>query len=159
MASDFVDITTLGADVGTDPRAQPGEDPPGDGATGNEPGLDNLTYEEIGKVGLGDIDLDEEQGILWAMSLGDRRLYRMDIGFTANVPSAATPFPLPDPGCVDGTFRPWAVKVYRGRIYIGGVCSNEAIDPYPTVGGFIDFPNLVGYVYSIDPADNIFPSS
>ena len=153
--SSFVDVVTLGVPVGTDPRSVMGEDPPGGGPTGNEPGLDNLTYEEIGKVGLGDLDVDEE-GRLWAMSLGDGTLYAMDIGQGGAVPGSATPFPLPAVACTDGVFRPWAVKSYRGRIYVGGVCSNETISPYPAPGGFIDFPNLVAYVYSMDPADGIF---
>lgn len=156
VVSDFVDVTILGIPVGTDPRTVPGEDPPGNGATGNEPGLDNLTYEDVGKVGLGDIDVEEEAGRLWVMSLGDGTLYALDVGPDGDVPVSATAFPLPTVSCTDGVFRPWAVKSYRGRIYIGGVCSNENISPYPPPGGFIDFPNLVGYVYSMDPADGVF---
>ncbi|NJL29908.1 MAG: hypothetical protein HC897_19430 [Thermoanaerobaculia bacterium] len=37
VVSDFIDLTALGIGVGTDPRDVPGEDPPGNGATGNEP--------------------------------------------------------------------------------------------------------------------------
>ena len=156
VASNFVDVTSLGIPVGTDPRTVAGEDPPGNGLTGNEPGLDNLTYEQVGKVGLGDIDIEEETGRLWVMSLSDRTLYALDIGPSGVVPASATAYALPAVSCTDGTFRPWAVKSYLGRIYIGGVCSNEAISPYPAPGGFIDFPNLAGYVYSMDPADGIF---
>lgn len=156
VVSNFVDVTSIGIPVGTDPRTEPGEDPPGGGPTGNEPGLDNLTYEQVGKVGLGDIDVDEATGALWAMSLGDRTLYRMDIGDDATPPTAATPFPLPAVSCTDGVFRPWAVKSHRGRIYIGGVCSNETISPYPAPGGVIDYPDLVGYIYSMDPDDGVF---
>ena len=156
VVSSFLDVGTLGIPVGTDPRTVPGEDPPGNGATGNEPGLDNLAYEEIGKVGLGDLDLDEDTGRLWLMNLGDGNLYAMDLGLDGDVPTSADLFPLPTVACTDGVFRPWAVKVYRGRVYIGGVCSNENISPYPPQGGFIDFPNLVGYVYSMDPADGVF---
>ena len=156
VVSSFVDVTTLGVPVGTDPRSVPGEDPPGNGATGNEPGLDNLTYEEVGKVGLGGIEIEEEAGRLWAMNLGDGNLWAMDIGPDGDMPTSATMYPLPKVACTDGEFRPWAVKSYRGRIYIGGVCSNENISPYPPPGGFIDFPNLVGYVYSMDPTDSVF---
>ena len=156
VVSSFVDVGTIGISVGTDPRSVPGEDPPGGGPTGNEPGLDNLTYEEIGKVGLGDLDVEEEAGRLWVMNLADGNLYSMDIGPAGNVPVAATQWPLPAVACTDGVFRPWAVKSYRGRIYVGGVCSNETISPYPAPGGFIDFPNLVGYVYSVDPTSGVF---
>jgi len=155
-ASSFLDVTSIGIPVGTDPRTVAGEDPPGNGPTGNEPGLDNLAYEEIGKVGLGDIDIEEDADQLWVMSLGDGMLYALDIGPGATAPASATAFPLPAVACTDGVFRPWAVKSHLGRIYIGGVCSNENISPYPTPGPFIDFPNLVGYVYSMDPADGVF---
>ncbi|MEM9556053.1 MAG: IPTL-CTERM sorting domain-containing protein [Acidobacteriota bacterium] len=156
VVSPFLDVNTLGIAIGADPRGVPGEDPPGNGPTGNEPGLDNLAYEQIGKVGLGDIDIEEETGRLWAMSLGDATLYAMDLGAGGSVPSAATAFPLPAVACTDGVFRPWAVKPYRGRIYVGGVCSNELISPYPTPSGFIDFPNLTASVLSMDPADGVF---
>ncbi|NJL29907.1 MAG: hypothetical protein HC897_19425 [Thermoanaerobaculia bacterium] len=118
--------------------------------------LDNLTYEQAGKVGLGDLDVEEEAGRLWVMSLGDRTLYALDIGAAGNVPTSATAYPLPSVSCSAGVFRPWAVASHLGRIYIGGVCSNENISPYPAPGGFIDFPNLIGHVYSMDPADGVF---
>lgn len=157
VVSDFVDLADLGVPVGADPRGVAGQDPPGNGPTGNEPGLDNLAYEQAGKVGIGDIDIEEETGRLWVMSLGDRRLYALDIGRDGTAPATATAFPLPAVTCVDGVFRPWAVASHLGRIYIGGVCSNESISPYPTNNGvFVDLPNLVGRVYSMDPADGVF---
>ncbi len=158
--SSFVDVSSLGIPVGTDPRAQGGEEPPGTGTSnGNGPGLDNLTYQEIGKVGLGDIDVEEGAGRLWVMNLSNGTLYAMDIGPTGTVPTSAMPFPLPVVPCTDGVFRPWAVNSHQGRIYVGGVCSNEQISPYPappSQGGFTDFPNLVGYVYSMDSSGGAF---
>lgn len=156
VVSPFVDLAAIGIPVGVDPRSVAGEDPPGNGPTGNEPGLDNLAYEEVGKVGIGDIDVEEEAERLWVMSLGNGTLYALDIGAGATAPTAATAYPLPTAGCVDGVFRPWAVASHRGRIYVGGVCSNENISPYPTPAGFIDFPNLDAHVYSMNPDDGIF---
>lgn len=158
VVSNFVDLATLGAAIGTNPRTLPGENPPGTGPTGNEPGLDNKTYEEIGKVGLGDVDVEEEAGRLWVMSLGDRKLYALNIGANGTAPASATAYSLPAVTCTDGVFRPWAVSSHLGRIYIGGVCSNENISPYPAPpgNGFNNYPNLVGYVYSMDPANGVF---
>ncbi len=153
VVSPFIDVTTLGIPVGTDPRGIAGENLPGSGPTGNEPGLDNLAYENIGKVGIGDIDIEEDASRLWLMSLSDRTLYALDIGPDGDVPASATAYPLPVVSCVEGDFRPWAVKPYRGRMYVGGVCSNEDISNYVVAAGY---PGLVGYVYSMDPADGLF---
>ncbi|MEM9990268.1 MAG: SdrD B-like domain-containing protein [Bacteroidota bacterium] len=117
-------------------------------------------YDQIGKVGIGDIDFSSD-GFLWVMSLGDQTLYRVNVGPDgSNVPGMAdvTAYPTPNPGCIDGQWRPFSVKVDEssGRVLIGGVCSNEGITPYPTEppmpedANFTPFPNLDAYVYEFD---------
>ncbi len=160
VVSNFVDVSTIGLGIGVDPRTVPGEDPP----NGNNPGLDNLTYETVGKVGIGDLDISEDSQNLWIMSLGDKTVYSVNIGLAGNVPTAGdvTGFAVPDPGCVDGDYHPWAVKYHQSQVYVGVVCSNESIMPYPPAppipgtANFIDFPNLSATVYELDPVSGVF---
>ena len=156
--TNFIDLNTLGINTGLNPRlAAPGEQPGYDTA-GNRPGLDNATYDAVGKVGLGDIDISEDNQFLWVMNLADRTLYSLNIGLVGNTPTAGdvTAYPVPNPICTDGEYRPWAVKAYQDKIYVGIVCSNETINPYPDppppgTANFIDYPNLQGFVYELDP--------
>ncbi|MEZ5057702.1 MAG: SdrD B-like domain-containing protein [Saprospiraceae bacterium] len=65
--------------------------------------------------------------LLWLVNLNDRKLYslRTDSDNNPSTPPTASDvssFNLPAASCIGGTFRPFAVKVYRGDVYIGGVC-------------------------------------
>lgn len=160
VVSNFLDVASIGINIGADPRAVVGEDPP----NGNNPGLDNLTYETVGKAGIGDLDISEDSQALWLMSLGDKTAYAVDIGLNGVVPTAAdvTAFPVPDPGCTAGDYHPWAVKYHQSKVYVGVVCSNENIAPYPPppplpgTANFIDFPDLSAAVYELDPVSGIY---
>jgi len=113
----WVDLATLGASVGSIP------DNTSRGLQGNiNPSTDADAYAKIGKVGLGDIDISDDESTLWVMSLNDRKLYSLDI---AN-PTSITGYPVPDPGCTNGEYRPFAVKYHDGDIYIGEVCDASA---------------------------------
>jgi SdrD B-like domain len=107
---------------------------------------DPNTYAAVGKSALGDIDIDEDDQTLWVINLADRQLYRLPIGIVPTAPSAAavSVFNVPDPGCVNGVARPFAVTPELGSIYVGGVCTAELI------GGTA--ADLRAYVYRLDPA-------
>ena len=36
-----------------------------------------------------------------------------------------TSFPIPNPNCSGGNFRPFAIQIYNAAIYVGGVCDAE----------------------------------
>ena len=108
---------------------------------GNEdPSVDGAAFAQIGKMGLGDLDISADEQTLYVVSLNSKELVSIDIATQAI--SAVT---IPDPGCVGGQWRPFGLEVYRGDIYVGGVCDSSA-----TVPAAQSSPNLDAYVYRYD---------
>lgn len=91
---------------------------------------DNGAYDAVGKVGLGGLTLSTDEQILYTINLHNRRLYQITLATKDTISYA-----VPDPGCNLGPFRPFAVKYYRNKVYVGGVCTNEeAVLPTDTTG-------------------------
>ncbi len=122
--SPYVDLTTLGIDLGTIP-------------SNNARGLQGLpvaashdpdAFTAIGKTGIGDMDLAEDGSLLWFTNLHDGKLYSL------RVPASGTPgpsdwaaHPLPDDNvCTSGIRRIWGLKTYQGKVYVGAVCDASA---------------------------------
>ena len=87
------------------------------------------SYYRVGKIAFGDIDISDDDEVLYAVSLNDKTLYQVNLGgLPANSPTAADirAYPIPNPGCIGGDHRPWAAKVRDGVVYVGVVCSAEA---------------------------------
>ena len=134
----WVDLESLGVNVGTIP------DNTSRGLQGNiNPSTDADAYAKIGKVGLGDIDISDDESTLWIMSLNDRTLYSLDI----DNPTSVTGYPVPDPGCTGGNYRPFAVKYHDGDVYIGEVCDASTSQ---SAG------DLHAYVYKLDDASGTY---
>jgi hypothetical protein len=150
----YVDVATLGVDVGTIPNYATRMTLIGGVRDGFAP---NGTWNLTGKVGIGDVDVSADGQYLWFTNLHDRKLYRLDIGGGLVTPgdqltaADVKGFDLPDPGCVGGVYRPWAIGVHRdGTIFVGGVCTAES-------GG--TRANLEAVVYRFDPTAEVFGSS
>ena len=82
---------------------------------------DSLVFGYIGKRGLGGLEISADESTLYTISLFDKKLIRIPIAS----PVGATATQIPEPtinACVNGVFRPFALKYYRNDIYIGGVC-------------------------------------
>lgn len=125
-AAEFVDFSDLGISTGTDPRTTLGD--PGlqiDYAAG--PMADPNVVDKIGKVAFGDIDISEDEETLWVVNLHDKKLYELPVGVPAVAPSAANVkgHLIPDPGCSNGEYAPWGIKVHDGLVYVGMVCTAE----------------------------------
>ncbi|MEN9598429.1 MAG: hypothetical protein RL596_740 [Bacteroidota bacterium] len=90
---------------------------------------DNITggnvFTEVGKVGLGGISISDDGKYLYVVNLADRRLWRITLGANGSAPTLSSQIERYDMsfGVTEGnsTFRPFAVKYYRGAIYVGGV--------------------------------------
>jgi hypothetical protein len=134
-ASNFIDVKTIGIDTGTDPRNVSGYAAlPADGST---PNWDYAAYTEVGKRSIGDMDYDAARNTLWLVNLADRRLHGINNLDPAVTPTSANV--LKDSGgaagfavntspaitCANGVLRPWGLKVYRGLVYVGAVCTAE----------------------------------
>lgn len=150
----YVDLQTIGLSTGTDPRVTAGYVLP---ATGSTPHWDHAAYTEVGKRAIGDLDYDEGRNILWFINLNDRRLHGIrnvnpnvtpvnadlvrdpsnNLGFSVNTSTPVT--------CTNGVLRPFGIKVHRGLVYVGAVCTGENAGAVAA--------NLIAYVFSMNPSN------
>ena len=146
-------VTTLFTDLNADFAISAGTDPRNPLSAADSlskvktaPNRDSTAFGLVGKMALGDIDISDDEKTLWVVNTFDRKLYELRVGSPAVKPSTSDVIAhtIPDPGCVKGVFRPWATKFWRGKIYVGGVCTAEN-------GG--DSTNLKAYIYSFTPGD------
>ncbi|ADB38156.1 SdrD B-like domain-containing protein [Spirosoma linguale] len=139
----FVDLSTLG--IQTTP-ANYQRDPPSKDATFTH---DSLMFSLVGKVGLGGLDVSDDGRHLWVMNLFDRKLYKIDLIGNGQTPTAAdvTGFTVPSVGR-RGVTRPFAVKFYGGKVYVGVV--SDATDEKATLA------DLRATVLAFDPSREKF---
>ena len=124
--STFLSVSAIGIDVGTMATNS------ARGLTGDrtQPSRDLQAFGATAKVGIGDLEISEDGNKLWLMNLNDKKLYSIDITQynqdNTTIPTAANvaSFVIPA-NCVNGEFRPWALKVYNGKVYVGGVCDAQ----------------------------------
>ncbi len=151
--SNFMDLDAApyNFDFGTEPARV------GLSSSPNVLSYDGNVFDDVGKMGMGDIDYNEATDELYLVNLQEKKLYQIDmsgyLGFTttANTTPGASDvasYDIPDPCNSTGNMRPWAVKATSdGKVYIGLVCdganSGERSD-------------LRAYVYVFDPVTNSF---
>lgn len=116
---------------------------------GNIASTDGLAFSQVGKVGIGDMDMSDDGQYLWftnvaAPDLGLPEVHRVFIGLAPTVPTPAdvTNFDVPNPGCVLGVPRSYGLEFARDMVYVGVVCTAE-------LGGTA--ANLSGHIYELDP--------
>ncbi|MFI5658237.1 SpaA isopeptide-forming pilin-related protein [Streptomyces sp. NPDC051684] len=81
---------------------------------------------DVGRSSLGDIDTSEDDSELYVVSMADKTLYTYDLTKPAgSAPKAAVPIPAPDCPGGENDWRPGALGVHNGVVYVGGVCSGE----------------------------------
>ena len=128
------------------------------------PSTDLAAGDQVGKVSIGDIDISDDGRYLYVVNLLDRRLYEIDLGDPLN-PSAPTlgnvatrvrSWPIPDPG-VDakaGEHRPWGLKFYRGKLFVGLVLSGQdaAGEVVSDITANGNGAQLRGYVFEFSPS-------
>jgi uncharacterized repeat protein (TIGR01451 family) len=133
------------------------------GLTGNklDPSQDAAAWEQVGKVSFGDLDISEDGRWLYVVNLYDRKLYQLDLvdpfnpvaPVLADVGTKVKGFTIPDPCSGNaGEHMPFAVKVTRGKVFVGLVCNGQALNG-TTVGTADD---LMGYIYEFDVATETF---
>ena len=103
--------------------------------------LDSAAFRLVGKVGLGGMALTPDENSLWVINLFQKTLLQVPLTKPAGQVTASDikSYPLPNPGCVAGQARPWALEYHEGSIYVGMTCDAGA------TGGTRD--NLRAYVY------------
>ena len=78
---------------------------------------------QVGRIGLGAMDIDDEGNNLYVVNLHDRTLVSVDIN-NPN-PGTTNTFNIPNPGCTFNDYRPFAVNYYEGEVYVGVTCTAE----------------------------------
>ena len=124
----FVNLSTIGITVGADPHV----------GLPNTPGTANndaASWPLVGKRGIGGIDLSDDGKYLYVVNMNPNgastlpTLHRIFINNPAVTPTAGnvTTWNIPTPTLTGATtnFRPMAIKVWKGRIFVGGVCIKE----------------------------------
>ncbi len=123
VTTSFLDVASIGINVGSIPSNSDRGLPTNEVLPSNDPDA----YDAVGKIGIGGLDLSDDESTLWLVNLFDRTLYSISVdsdGNPATPPTAAdvNAFSIPDPGCNNGDFRPFAVKYHRDKVYVGVIC-------------------------------------
>jgi hypothetical protein len=103
-------LSDLGIDVGSDLH----ED-----LTANleSQSVDGIVFEQIGKVGLGGIDVSDDGKHLFVVNLFDHTLYKISLANHQDFKK----YIIPTIDNKTGNSRPFAVKYYQGNVFIGVV--------------------------------------
>ncbi len=112
---------------------------------------DPAAFGQVGKVGLGGMDISPDGRYLYVMNLYDRRLYRLELNdpYAPTSVVSVSSYALPSGvTCTNGVLRPFGVRFYRGSVYVGAVCSGEN-GGQNTVNGPTD---LYAYVFRLNDA-------
>ncbi len=121
----WVDLNTLNIPTGADPHT-------GLPAQANLPSNDPATFDAVGKIAIGDLEISEDEQTMFVMNLNNRTVYVLPIGLPATVPAAsairALPITLPSGAraCAANDLRPWALEAHRGLLFVGVVCSAQS---------------------------------
>jgi uncharacterized repeat protein (TIGR01451 family) len=110
--------------------------------------VDLDAFNKTGKAGIGGLELSEDEKTLWAVNLNEKALIQIDVS-GASVPGAISQTQLSGlpglPTCTGGELRPWGIKFYQGKGYLGFVCDAETSQNHT---------DLAVYVHSFSP-DNL----
>lgn len=125
---------------------------------------DPLAFDQVGKVGLGGMDISDDGSRLYIVDLKNRQLRILTIGNPAKPTADLTAADLqsvaiPDPNCTNGVGRPFGVRVYKGKVYVGVVCTGENLTPPTSATASFDRSALKAFVYQMDIATNTFAAS
>ena len=107
---------------------------------------DANAFQDVGKTGLGDIEISADGKTLYVVNLYDKNLYAIDI----DTKMVTGTFPIPDPGCVNGVARPWALGENNGEIFVGVTCDGSASGNPANLADNSGVANLTATVYRLD---------
>ena len=146
----LVDVATIGINVGTDPRTTT---MPGDPKL---PNTDDGVFGEVGKRGIGGIELSVDGRDLYIMNMYQKKLQRINVGnplkssFSASDVTGS--WSVPDPGYAGTIWHPMAVEIHNGKIYVGGISAKETT----TAHNIADTANMRGTVYEFNITTGTF---
>jgi uncharacterized repeat protein (TIGR01451 family) len=146
--SKFVDLVAdFGINVG---QAQvPSNSARGLPADKTQNSLDADTFPLIGKVGLGDLDIDEAQANLYVVNLFDKKVYKLNIAAGSTGVPVAYAIPSGD-GAAGTEMRPWGLEIAGGKLYAGVVYT-------PAGNGSV--ADLKAAIYQLDLATGVWETT
>lgn len=154
-----IDLASFGINVGTDPRSSNISPLSANPAL---PSHDENTFGQVGKIGLGDIELSPDGDILYVMNLNNKgQIVKLNVSDLNNVSLIET-INIPDPGCSNGDYQGYALKVdKKGEVYVGVTCTGETSGLATDLKAFVYKLNGTTFnqVYSMDlnyPRDCVF---
>ena len=110
------------------------------------------SWDAVGKMGLGDVEVSPDDSTVFVMNLSDKRLYVIDVTdpyktFTTDDIDRYN-LPVPD-NCPNPAldFRPFATEYHEGTLYVGAICSAESTQ---------NRADMHLYVYQFDPETRSF---
>ena len=92
------------------------------------------SVDNTGEYGLGGLDLTDDGKFLYVVNMGKGNIVKLDIsgvtyagvpagGYTGTgLPVSEITIPTTISTCTGGRFRPSAIEIYAGSLYVGGVC-------------------------------------
>jgi len=147
----------------------------------NSPSNDPAAFGQVGKVGLGDIEMSDDGQYLFVTNLYDRKIYQLKFNSITNPTSVTVigSWALPNPprrsesgllyaaaiynGLNDNTDfytgprgiqRPFGIKYYRGEVYIGAITTGEGTsgETFKDNGlGNPEYTDIWSYVWKLTP--------
>lgn len=84
-------------------------------------------YNDVLKEGLGDIDINEDYTKLYAIDMGQRKLWEVPIN-SDGTPGTAVSYNITTTiaGCPAADVRPMGLEINKGKVYIGMICSGQS---------------------------------
>ena len=108
---------------------------------------DATAFGKVGEVGLGDLDISDDQTKLYTVNLFTKKIIVVDIATQTILDSIA----IPNPGCIGGVSRPFGLKVHKGKLYVGTVCDASLTTPLNAKTS-----NLEAFVYEMNLTTSTF---
>jgi hypothetical protein len=152
----ITNLNSIGLNVGTNPRANSGvADLP---STSAGLSLDPDVFPLVGKIGIGQITLNEKGNILYVVNLLENKVHAINIGnpIKASITAADVigSYPIAAPTALGANveWHPMSIKYYRGKLYIGGITSKQRTDAPQNnqADKDADQVDLKGYVVSLN---------
>jgi hypothetical protein len=112
---------------------------------------DPAAFDQVGKVGLGDIDISSDGKYLFVVNLYSRSVYRLTLD-DPNNPTAVTTvseYVLPTIAVSNGLIRPFGLGFKDGTLYVGATATGEN-------GGSAS--DLFAYVFKLNNAIGLAPT-
>jgi SdrD B-like domain/Secretion system C-terminal sorting domain len=85
--------------------------------------IDAAVFSEVGKIGIGDIDMSDDGDTLFVMNLNNNGQV---VVINRNTKALIATYNVPNPGCGSATdVRPFALAYEKGAVYVGVICSGQ----------------------------------